>query len=86
MKKWLIIGAGVIVVLIGSFMTVKKVSPVGWGWWGDTNTSDGVGLKGYDPVAYFNSSEPKKGSAEFTKEWEGVTWQFSSSANRDLLV
>lgn len=53
MKKWLIIGVSVLVLLVGTFMTVKKVSPVGWGWWGDINTSEGVALKGYDPVEYF---------------------------------
>ena len=86
MKKWLIIGASVIVLLVATFMVVKKVSPIGWGMWGDINTSEGVALKGYDPVAFFNSGEPTAGSSEFSQDWGGVTWQFSSSENRDLFA
>jgi YHS domain-containing protein len=86
MKKWLIIGVSVLVLLVGTFMTVKKVSPVGWGWWGDINTSEGVALKGYDPVAYFGIDGPVPGSSDFSQEWGGVTWQFSSSANKDIFA
>ncbi len=86
MKKRILIGVGVIVLLVGAFMGVKKVSPVGWGWWGEYNTSAGVALKGYDAVAYFNSDQPTQGSGEYSHDWEGVTWRFSSSENRDLFV
>jgi YHS domain-containing protein len=86
MKKWLIIGVGVLVLLVGTFMTVKKVSPIGWGWWGEVNTSEGVALKGYDPVAYFTDEEPVPGASDFSQEWGGVTWQFSSSENSDLFA
>lgn len=43
----------------------------------------GVALSGYDAVAYFTEQKPMKGSAAFTHEWMGATWQFSSAANRD---
>lgn len=86
MKKWLIIGSGVIVLLVATFMFVKKVSPVGWGMWGEINTSEGVALNGYDPVAYFTSNEPVAGSSDFSQDWGGVTWQFSSGENRDLFA
>ncbi len=75
MKKWLIIGVSVLVLLVGTFMTVKKVSPVGWGWWGDINTSEGVALKGYDPVEYFwhvSSEAPVPGARDYSQEWGGV--------------
>jgi YHS domain-containing protein len=42
----------------------------------------GVALKGYDPVAYFTAGKPVKGAAEFSHEWMGATWRFSSAANR----
>jgi YHS domain-containing protein len=42
-----------------------------------------VAIKGYDPVAYFKQSAPVKGSAEFTHQWNGATWRFSSKGNRD---
>lgn len=44
---------------------------------------DGVAVKGYDVVAYFDQSKPVRGSKEFQQQWQGATWQFSSAANRD---
>lgn len=48
--------------------------------------SNGVTLKGYDPVAYFQESKPVKGSKEFEYEWMGVKWYFSNTTNRDLFA
>ena len=45
-------------------------------------TDDGA-IRGYDPVAYFESGEPTKGSSEFAYEWSGATWYFSSQKNLD---
>lgn len=84
MKKWILSGLGIVVVLIGTFMVVKKVSPVGWGMWGSYNTSSELGLKGYDPVSYFNAGKPLPGAAEFAYEWSGATWRFSSAENKAL--
>lgn len=41
-------------------------------------------MKGYDPVAYFNESSPKKGLPEYTLEWKKVEWHFSSEENLNL--
>ena len=84
MKTWIPIGLAVLVVLVGSFLVVKKVSPVSWDWWGTYNTSSGLALKGYDPVAYFDGSGPMQGSKQFTHDWSGATWQFSSAENKNL--
>ena len=43
-------------------------------------TSAGA-IDGYDPVAYFTQGQPVAGTAEFTHEWNGATWRFSSAAN-----
>lgn len=48
--KYVAIAVSVLVVIIVAFATIKKVSPVGWGLWGTTNTSSGVMLHGHDPV------------------------------------
>jgi YHS domain-containing protein len=46
--------------------------------------ADGAGaIKGYDPVAYFTSGRPVKGSEKFTHEWNGATWRFANVENRD---
>lgn len=44
----------------------------------------GVAIEGYDPVAYFTSSKPVKGSREHVASWMGATWWFASADNRDL--
>ncbi len=84
MKKWLVITFVVVIVAIGGFAVVKKVSPVSWGWWGEVNASSGLALKGYDPVAYFEAGQPTMGDRQFTYDWSGATYQFSSAPNRDL--
>ena len=47
---------------------------------------DGIAIRGTDPVAYFTEAEAIAGSAEYTAEWSGVTWQFASAENRDAFV
>ena len=49
-------------------------------------TEDGIAIDGTDPVAYFTENAPVPGSSEFTYEWGGATWQFSSADNRDLFA
>lgn len=84
--KYLYIAIGVVLAIVLAFAVVKKVSPVAWGWWGETNTAAGVALKSYDPVAYFDAGEAIAGSSEFRHEWGGAVWHFSSAANRDAFA
>ena len=49
-------------------------------------SESGIAIDGTDPVAYFTVNAPVPGSSEFTYEWGGATWQFSSAENRDLFV
>lgn len=50
------------------------------------NQQDGVAIKGYDPVAYFTEGRPVKGTDEFTVEYDGAVWHFSSAEHRDLFL
>lgn len=43
----------------------------------------GIGIRGFDPVAYFTAGAPAKGKAEFSASHAGVTYQFASAKNRD---
>jgi YHS domain-containing protein len=45
------------------------------------NAKDGVGLKGYDPVAYFLSDQSTKGLEQYNTIWKGVTYWFASTEN-----
>ncbi|MEO0409704.1 MAG: YHS domain-containing (seleno)protein [Cyanobacteria bacterium P01_A01_bin.135] len=47
---------------------------------------DGVAIRGADPVAYFTQGEYVSGSANYTYDWGGATWQFASAENRDLFA
>lgn len=45
------------------------------------NADQGIGLKGYDPVAYFINGAPTKGSEQYSLAWKGVTYRFASAGN-----
>nr|MDJ0510765.1 YHS domain-containing (seleno)protein [Crocosphaera sp.] len=49
-------------------------------------TENGVAIRGADPVAYFEVGEPLQGNQQFTHNWMGVNWWFSSAQNRDLFA
>ncbi|HEY5894224.1 MAG TPA: YHS domain-containing (seleno)protein [Chthoniobacterales bacterium] len=42
----------------------------------------GVGIKGYDPVAYFTDSKAVKGSPQFQSSFNGATYQFTSADHK----
>ncbi len=50
------------------------------------NTSRGVAIKGYDPVAYFVEGVPTPGSSEITTSWAGATWWFATVVNREAFT
>ncbi len=43
---------------------------------------DGVAIDGTDAVAYFTAGKPVAGSADFSHDWMGATWLFSTEENR----
>ena len=45
--------------------------------------ADGIGLKGYDPVAYFTSGAPTPGSPAITATYGGTVYRFADENNRD---
>jgi len=49
-------------------------------------TSDGVAIKGYDPVAYFTDRKPVKGNRDFEYVWMGAKWRFSTAGHKDLFI
>ncbi|MBN2418721.1 MAG: YHS domain-containing protein, partial [Deltaproteobacteria bacterium] len=46
--------------------------------------AEGLAINGYDPVAYFILEKPVKGAKEYTFNWNGAEWRFSSSRHLDL--
>jgi YHS domain-containing protein len=47
------------------------------------NTEEGA-IRGYDPVAYFTEGKAVIGLKEYTFEWNGAKWYFSSKENKAL--
>jgi len=43
-----------------------------------------LGIKGYDPVAYFTMQRATPGSERFEYQWDEHVWRFASAAHRDL--
>lgn len=46
----------------------------------------GVAIDGHDPVAYFTKTAAVKGIPEYSHEWAGAKWLFSSAEHRDLFA
>jgi len=60
--------------------TASAADPVYTGLFSNT------AVAGYDAVAYFTEGEPVEGSKDFTTEYNGAEWRFSSAENRDLFI
>jgi len=50
-----------------------------------TSWKDNVGAGGYDVVSFF-SGVPLEGKPEFTADYMGAEWKFSTQANLDLFM
>ena len=50
------------------------------------NLEKKVAIQGYDPVAYFTQKKAVKGKTTFATTYEGVIYNFSSQANKDLFL
>ncbi len=53
---------------------------------GEFNESDGVAIRGYDPVAYQTEHKAMPGEVAFTAAHKGSTFRFRSAANRDAFL
>lgn len=50
------------------------------------NTEKGLAVSGFDVVAYFTQNKAVKGDAKFAVFYEGITYRFSSDANKALFL
>ena len=50
------------------------------------NLEKKVAIQGYDPVAYFTQKKAVKGKKEIASTYEGVTYYFSSPANKETFA
>jgi YHS domain-containing protein len=50
------------------------------------NLEKKVAIQGYDPVAYFMQKKAVKGKSSIASAYEGVTYYFSSQANKETFT
>ncbi len=79
MKKTSII----LVVLLFSITTFAQNAPKRVK---EFNLENKVVIQGYDPVTYFTLKKAVKGKSSITATYEGVIYNFSSQANKDLFL
>lgn len=46
-------------------------------------SNSGTAIDGTDPISYFTEGRPVAGDSGITHNWNGATWQFTSTENRD---
>ncbi len=78
--------AGLVVAAVITVAAASYFVPSASGAQSAINTlgTNGVAIKGYDPVAYFTEGAPHKGKPEFTVTHNGVKWHFASAENKAL--
>lgn len=74
------------ILLVLAFGVIASIALAGKNADPVNHTRAGIAIKGYDPVAYFNSGTPTKGNPEISYEWNGATWRFAGSENRDTFA
>jgi YHS domain-containing protein len=72
-------GAALLIFMLLCNGFVFAASPV-------NTDSNGVAIKGYDPVAYFSMDKPVKGNNNFEYEWKGAKWRFSTDNHKKLFI
>ena len=74
-----ILGAAAIVAVASTGSALADDS-VNTGYFG------GVAIMGYDTVAYFTDGKAVKGSEEFSYDWLGTPWHFSSKKHQEMFM
>lgn len=71
---------GLILSVAAFFPGIVGAGEVNTGYFGN------VAIKGYDPVAYFTEQRAVKGSEDFSYDWLGARWIFSSEKHKAMFA
>jgi len=86
-KKRIIIASAMLLLFVTIILiAVKKISPISLMIWGDINNTQGVAVKGYDVVNYYQHNTAKLGKKHYQVNWHGVSWQFINKENKILFI
>ena len=78
MKKQILIIVVAFLTFASSAQTLKRVAQF--------NLDKKTAIQGYDPVAYFKQAKAVKGKKEWSASYEGVTYNFSTQANKEAFL
>jgi YHS domain-containing protein len=82
MKKlilFLIVGIGIAAAVWVGMNRAADFKPI-------NADAENAAVRGFDTVAYFTEQKPVGGKKEFSHEWNGAKWFFSSEENKNLFV
>ncbi|MCF6343556.1 MAG: YHS domain-containing protein [Devosiaceae bacterium] len=82
-RRSFLIGSSALVVASLSFGAVKAAKNTPEIFAGVMNN---IAINGYDSVAYFTQDMPVEGSEQYSFEWNGAVWFFSSDENKSLFM
>ena len=74
----------VIVVLLIAFASYASFAQSASKKLSEYNLEKKVAIQGYDPVSYFKQNKAVKGKKEISVVYDGVMYQFSSVANKEI--
>jgi YHS domain-containing protein len=80
-KSGLVLAASITLALAGGIGARASAQAVADGQT-VVNAQTGLGLSGFDPVAYFTDNKPKFGRPEMEFSRGGVIWRFANEGNR----
>ncbi|MEO5776205.1 MAG: YHS domain-containing (seleno)protein [Flavobacterium sp.] len=75
-----------ILILFVAFISVTAFAQTATKRVTEFNLDKKTAIQGYDPVAYFTQKKAVKGKSTLAATYEGVTYNFSSQANKDLFL
>lgn len=75
-----------ILILFLSFLTISIAAQTVSKRTSEFNLENKIAIQGYDPVAYFKQIKAVKGKKELAAIYQGVTYHFSSPANKDAFL
>ena len=76
----------IICIVIVAFLSITSFAQTAAKRASEFNLENKVAIQGYDPVAYLTLKKAVKGKATLATTYEGITYYFSSQANKDLFT
>ena len=77
------LGTAAAIILLGASLVPGIAADAAAGEQAVNRDRNGLGIDGYDPVAYFVDGKPTRGLPELEYVWNGTKYRFATATNRD---